>query len=78
MPVLPRRLLGVVGTAAMIWVGGGIIVHGLEEFGFDGPAHLDPRHAEAAAPRAAGRRRRCRMAGRRGGSGVVGLVSAPR
>jgi uncharacterized protein len=26
-------LLGFVGTAAMIWVGGGIIVHGLETFG---------------------------------------------
>jgi uncharacterized protein len=32
MPVL-LKLLGVVGTAAMIWVGGGIIVHGLEEYG---------------------------------------------
>lgn len=26
-------LLGAVGTAAMLWVGGGIILHGLEEFG---------------------------------------------
>jgi predicted DNA repair protein MutK len=33
MPVL-LKILGVVGTAAMIWVGGGIIVHGLEEYGF--------------------------------------------
>jgi len=33
-------LLGGAGTAAMIWVGGGIIVHGLEAFGFDLPAHL--------------------------------------
>ena len=32
MPVF-LRILGVVGTAAMIWVGGGIIVHGLEEYG---------------------------------------------
>jgi predicted DNA repair protein MutK len=30
----------VVGIAAMIWVGGGIIVHGLEEFGWAGPAHV--------------------------------------
>ncbi len=34
------RALGVVGTAAMLWVGGGIILHGLEEFGAAGPAHL--------------------------------------
>jgi uncharacterized protein len=33
MPVF-LKILGVVGTAAMIWVGGGIIVHGLEEYGF--------------------------------------------
>ncbi|WP_243371277.1 DUF808 domain-containing protein [Microvirga solisilvae] len=33
MPVF-LRILGVVGTAAMIWVGGGIIVHGLEVYGF--------------------------------------------
>jgi uncharacterized protein len=33
MPWL-MRILSVVGTAAMIWVGGGIILHGMEEFGF--------------------------------------------
>ena len=27
-------LLTIVGTAAMLWVGGSIIVHGLEEMGF--------------------------------------------
>lgn len=32
--------LTIVGTAAMLWVGGSIIVHGLEEVGFAGPAHL--------------------------------------
>ncbi|WP_156677857.1 DUF808 domain-containing protein [Sphingomonas profundi] len=35
MPVL-MRWLGAIGTAAMLWVGGGIIVHGLEHF------HLTP------------------------------------
>ena len=35
MPVV-MRALSVIGTAAMLWVGGGIIVHGLEEF------HLTP------------------------------------
>lgn len=33
-------LLALVGTAAMIWVGGGILVHGLEGFGFSGIAHI--------------------------------------
>lgn len=32
--------LSVLGTAAMIWVGGQIIIHGLAEFGLDGPEHL--------------------------------------
>lgn len=38
---MPRvlALLAVVGTGAMLWVGGSIIVHGLEELGFGGPAH---------------------------------------
>jgi uncharacterized protein len=35
MPVL-LQLLAVVGTAAMLWVGGGILVHGLHEY------HLTP------------------------------------
>ena len=46
MPVL-LKILGSVGTAAMIWVGGGIVVHGLEVFGVTGPAHLI--HAAAVA-----------------------------
>jgi len=39
MPVL-LTALSVVGTAAMIWVGGGIIVHGLAKFGVTGPEHV--------------------------------------
>lgn len=31
-------LLSIVGTAAMLWVGGGIILHGLEVLGVSGPA----------------------------------------
>ena len=41
MPVL-LKVLSVVGTAAMVWVGGGIILHGLEHYGvtlFAGPIH---------------------------------------
>ncbi|EQA96909.1 hypothetical protein FHS51_001350 [Sphingobium wenxiniae] len=34
MPVL-MKILSVVGTAAMLWVGGGLIVHGLHEFHWD-------------------------------------------
>lgn len=39
------QFLSVVGTAAMIWVGGGIVVHGLAGFGLDQIEHL----VEAAA-----------------------------
>jgi predicted DNA repair protein MutK len=47
---MPRvmTLLSVVGIAAMIWVGGGIIVHGLEVFGLDAPAHVIHDIADAA------------------------------
>jgi predicted DNA repair protein MutK len=38
MPVLLKTLAGI-GTTAMLWVGGGIIVHGLETFGIAEPAH---------------------------------------
>jgi uncharacterized protein len=31
--------LAAIGTAAMIWVGGGIILHGLEAYGLGGPSH---------------------------------------
>ncbi|WP_223424803.1 DUF808 domain-containing protein [Tateyamaria pelophila] len=34
------QLLTIVGTAAMLWVGGSIIVHGLEQIGFGWPAHV--------------------------------------
>jgi predicted DNA repair protein MutK len=40
--------LSTIGIAAMIWVGGGIIVHGLEAFGVAGPAHLIHDVAAAA------------------------------
>ena len=41
--------LSTIGIAAMIWVGGGIIVHGLEAFGLDGIAHAIHDAGEAAA-----------------------------
>ena len=48
MPVL-LRMLGIVGTAAMVWVGGGIIVHGLEGYGFTWLGHAIHDLAAAAA-----------------------------
>ncbi|MCI0756855.1 DUF808 domain-containing protein [Teichococcus vastitatis] len=42
------RILAVVGTAAMVWVGGGIILHGLEGFGLAAPAHLAEGISESA------------------------------
>ena len=47
MPAL-LGILGIVGTAAMIWVGGGIIIHGLEGFGFAGLGHVIHDVAAAA------------------------------
>jgi uncharacterized protein len=32
-------LLSLVGTAAMLWVGGGIVLHGIASFGLDAPEH---------------------------------------
>jgi predicted DNA repair protein MutK len=48
MPVL-LRILSVVGTAAMIWVGGGIIVHGLEVYGPPAIHHAIHAAQEAVA-----------------------------
>ncbi|KQS74691.1 ABC transporter [Methylobacterium sp. Leaf361] len=50
MPIL-LKILAVIGTAAMIWVGGGILMHGLETYGFPAPAHAAHAMAEAAAAR---------------------------
>ncbi|KKC27850.1 DUF808 domain-containing protein [Sphingomonas sp. SRS2] len=56
MPIV-MRWLSIIGTAAMIWVGGGILVHGLEAFGIHAPAETIHHLAEAAghaAPVASG------------------------
>jgi predicted DNA repair protein MutK len=42
------KLLGVVGTAAMLWVGGGILLHGFEHYGYGALAHLIHDVAAAA------------------------------
>lgn len=42
------KLLAGVGTAAMLWVGGGILLHALEDYGFAAPAHALHEAAVAA------------------------------
>lgn len=41
--------LSTLGTAAMIWVGGAILIHGLEGLGFSALAHLVEQISESAA-----------------------------
>ena len=48
MPVF-LKLLATVGTAAMVWVGGGILVHGLESYGFPTAGHTIHELAVAAS-----------------------------
>ena len=48
MPII-MAVLSVVGIAAMIWVGGQILWHGLETLGVEGPAHVIHAAAEGAA-----------------------------
>lgn len=52
---MPKVLtvLSVVGTVAMLWVGGGILLHGMEELGLEAPAHL-VHEVELAVHHAAG------------------------
>lgn len=47
---MPRLMavLSVVGTAAMLWVGGGIVLHGLESLGWSQPLHLLEAASEGA------------------------------
>jgi uncharacterized protein len=73
MPVV-MRWLAIIGTAAMIWVGGGIIVHGLETFGIHEPAGTIHHLAEIAghaAPVASGFFAWLVTAI---GSGIIGLI----
>jgi predicted DNA repair protein MutK len=72
MPVF-LKILGIVGTAAMIWVGGGIIVHGLEEYGVPFLGQAIHRAAEVAAD-ALPVSGLVEWVVTAGGSGVVGLL----
>jgi len=48
---VPHLLTGLsrLGTAAMLWVGGGIILHGMDEMGFDAIPHALHSGAHATA-----------------------------
>ena len=73
--------LGVAGTAAMIWVGGAIIVHGLEAYGVHSVGQAINSAADAAAhalPSVAGPVKWIVMAALSGGVGLsIGAVSIP-
>jgi predicted DNA repair protein MutK len=73
MPVF-LKLLAIVGTAAMIWVGGGIIVHGLEEYGFTFLGHVIHDAAAAAGHAVAPIAGAVEWIVSAAGSGLVGLV----
>ncbi len=69
------RGLSVVGTAAMLWVGGGILVHGLAELGITQPEHLIHDVAEAAAGLLPAAADVVAWLVTAAGSGIVGLVA---
>lgn len=73
MPVV-MSTLSVVGTAAMIWVGGGIIVHGLEAFGLPQPGNIIHYGSEAAAQILPGLSGVLSWIVQSAGYGVAGLV----
>jgi predicted DNA repair protein MutK len=73
MPVL-LRALATIGTAAMVWVGGGIIVHGLEVFGLETIPHWVHGAAEAAAHAVPWAHSLVEWAVAAAGSAVVGLL----
>lgn len=68
------QALAFVGTAAMIWVGGGIVVHGLEEFGVSGLAHIVHDISAAAGRMAPFANDAAAWIASATGAGIVGLV----
>ncbi|WP_105436793.1 DUF808 domain-containing protein [Neorhizobium sp. T25_13] len=68
------KVLGIVGTAAMIWVGGGIIVHGLEAYGLGGLAHLIHDAGEVTAHAIPVLPSVLRWVVEAAGAGIVGIV----
>jgi predicted DNA repair protein MutK len=68
------KTLSVVGTAAMVWVGGGIVLHGAEEFGFTAIPHALHHAAEVAAHSVPFAQGFVEWLVTAAGSGVAGLV----
>ncbi|HEY8565101.1 MAG TPA: DUF808 domain-containing protein [Beijerinckiaceae bacterium] len=73
MPVF-LKALGVIGTAAMIWVGGGILVHGLEEYGLPALGHAIHHGAEVVGSALGPVRGFAVWLVEAAGSGLVGLA----
>jgi predicted DNA repair protein MutK len=73
MPIV-MQALSVIGTAAMIWVGGGILVHGLEVLGFPPIAHFIHHLSERAGHAAGGFAPLVSWLVTATGSGLFGLV----
>ena len=73
---MPRLLvvLSVVGTVAMLWVGGGIILHGLEELGWHLPAEIGHGAQHAVEASTGGLSGVLGWATYAAYSGVIGLV----
>ncbi|NKN37402.1 DUF808 domain-containing protein [Agrobacterium sp. a22-2] len=69
------KALGIVGTAAMIWVGGGIIVHGLEGYGVSGLAHVIHDAGEAVAQAIPALASVLKWSVEAAGAGVIGIVA---
>lgn len=80
MPIL-LKILSIVGTAAMLWVGGSILLHGFHEYHIPEPGHTIHLVAEAAAqavPQAAAAAKWIATAALDGVFGlVVGLLLIP-
>jgi predicted DNA repair protein MutK len=73
MPVL-MKALGIIGTGAMLWVGGGIVVHGMEEFHLTPIPHLLHDVAESAGHAVPAAEGLISWIVTAAGSAVVGLV----
>ncbi len=73
MPPFLTFLSGL-GTAAMLWVGGGIVVHGLEEYGVHEPGHSLHGFAAAAGAATGAAGGAVEWLAYAAGSGLVGLA----
>ncbi|HEX9931242.1 MAG TPA: DUF808 domain-containing protein [Allosphingosinicella sp.] len=73
MPKL-LKALSVIGIAAMIWVGGGIIVHGLTQFHLETPEHIIHEAAVGAAHALPAAHAVVEWAVTAAGAGMIGLL----